>query len=163
MKRITEKYNDFNKEELLAECTARNIEGVNGSTRKDDIVAALELNDEQKEESGAKDDPTTDEIPPTPVKSNIPFAGIPAAPKVAAHEVPPQDHEFVNGIYKMRAYVSRIDSEGNEKREATLYPNESFALCIHPPNTYGRTHSLKNSLHYWEGSIGHFELYFEKE
>lgn len=162
MKRITENYDNFTKEELLAECEARGIEGVTHSSLKADIIAALELGDEQKEGSGAKEDAETTPPLPAPVTSNIPFEGLPAVPKVAAHEVPPQDSEFTDGIYKMRAYVSRVDSEGNEKREATLHPGESFALCIHPPNTYGRTHSLKNSLHYWEGSIGQFEAYFEK-
>lgn len=162
MKRITENYSDFLKEELLAECVARGVDGVNSHSTKPDIIAALELSDEQKAESGAQEDPEATPPLPVPVESNIPFAGLPAAPKVAAQEVPPQDNEFVNGRYKMRTHISRVDMDGNERRESTIHPGETFALCIHPANTYGRTHSLKNSLHYWEGTVGQFESYFEK-
>ncbi len=150
-------YESFSKEELIAECVTRNIEGVNSRTSKADVIAALQLNDEQADKQPEVTPPA-----PAPVVSNIPFAGLPASPKVAAHEIPPQDEDFTDGLYKMRPYVSRIDSEGNDKREVTLHPNEVFALCIHPANTYGRTHSMKNSLHYWEGTIGQFEAYFEK-
>lgn len=154
---ITTNYSAYSKEELLAECAQRNIEGVNADSSIQDVEAALQLNDEQANKAPSVTPPL-----PDPVASNIPFVGRPEAPKVAAHEIPPQDADFTEGLYKMRSYVSRIDAEGNEKRESTLHPGEVFALCIHPANTYGRTHSLKNSLHYWEGSIGQFEAYFEK-
>ncbi len=165
MKRITEKYDDFTKEELLAECHARGIEGVNTSTLKADIVAALELNDEQNAESKT-DEPAPNPPLPAPVKSNIPHIGTPGIdniPKVESGANAPKDEDFTDGQFKMRAYVTRINSGGDEQKEYTLYPGELFALCKHDPDTYGRTHSLKNSLHLWQGSEGQFQMYFEKE
>lgn len=147
-------YETMSDEALHNEVTSRGLNPEEFQTRQD-AIAHLQLDDE------ASESVPTPPLP-APVASNIPFEGHPSAPKVAAHEVPPQDADFTDGVYKMRAFVSRVDSEGNEKREATLHPGELFALCIHPANTYGRTHSLKNSLHYWEGTIGQFEAFFEK-
>lgn len=165
MARITENYNDHTKEELLEECHARGVDGVNTSSLKADIVAALELSDEQKQNSGA-DGPEESELPPSglppkPVVSNIPQ--VTKIPEVNPIDSPHyKDEDYTGGLFKMRAQVSTHDSEGNEKRESTLYPGEAFALCVHEPDTYGRTHSLKNSIHFWEGSLGAFERFFEK-
>lgn len=163
--KITGNYPDYTKEELLAECATRGIEGVDSNTLKADVVAALELSDEQNKESGTEEIRPNDQ-PPAPMESNIPHVGIPNVdniPNAKDGDIPPQDADFTGGLFKMRPFVIRFDSEGNEKKEGTLHPGEVFALCIHPPNTYGRTHSLKNSLHYWEGSEGQFNQCFEKE
>lgn len=163
MKRITENYDDHTKEELLAECVARGIEGVNSSTLKADIVAALELSDEQNQESKTEE-PAPHATPPlvSPEALNIPqVKNIPDV--VDASSPSYKDKDFTGGLFKMRNYVSRVNSEGREVRETTLYPGESFALCQHDPDVYGRTHSLKNSLHFWEGSESQFQMYFEKE
>lgn len=144
---------EADKRELAVEGT-----GANGAITKDDLVMALQIDDETQ-----PDEPNQPPAPLPELKASlIPQVGLPSCPKVADSEVPPQDDEFVNGTYKMRSFISRVDSDGNEKRESTIHPGESFALCIHPANTYGRTHSLKNSLHYWEGTIGQFEAFFEK-
>lgn len=161
MARITENYDDFTKEELLAECAFRGIEGVNSSTLKADIVAALDLNDEQRNESGVTDEPETTAPLPAPGKSNIPHVEI---PKVVDKAQPTfTDDDFTGGMFVMRHYIARMDSEGNEKRETTLYPGELFALCKHDPDTYGRTHSLKNTVHFWQGSEAQFQATFEKK
>lgn len=163
--RITENYNDFTKEELLAECQSRGIEGVDSHTLKADIIAALELNDEQNKESKT-DEPAPNTLPPKPVESNIPHIGTPNVdniPTVESGDVAPKNEDFTDGQFTMRPYVTRINAEGVERRETTLHPGEPFALCKHEPDTYGRTHSLKNSLHFWQGTEGAFQLYFEKE
>lgn len=162
MKRITENYNDFTKEELLAECHARNIEGVNASSLKADIVAALELNDEQKSESGAEEDLKTTPPLPAPVKSNIPQ--VTPIPEVEndGYSRSLKDEDFTGGTFKMRERIATTNSEGVQKWQGTLYPGEVMALCVHEPNTYGRTHTLKNNLHQWEGSEMQFQVLFEK-
>jgi len=59
----------------------------------------------------------------------------------------PKDNEFTDGIYRMK--------EGN-------HAGEDFALCIHEPDTYGKTHSAKNSLNFWQGNEKEFKSAFEK-
>jgi len=39
---------------------------------------------------------------------------------------------------------------------------EKYALCIHDPDVYGNTHSLKNSAHFWQGKIEAFNAKFTK-
>lgn len=40
--------------------------------------------------------------------------------------------------------------------------NEKFALCIHDADDYGRTHSLKNSLHFYQCTEEEFRQKFDK-
>lgn len=165
MKRITENYDTYTKEELLAECHARGIEGVTSSSLKADIVAALELSDEQNTAGGTDDPAPNAPETPKPEESPIPHIGRPNIdniPEVKSGDIPPQNKDFTFGRFKMKAYIVRATTDGGEQRESTLYPGEEFALCIHDPNSYGRTHSLKNSLHFWEGTEGQFQLQFEK-
>lgn len=53
----------------------------------------------------------------------------------------PSDDRFTDGIYEM----------GGEK----------YALCIHEEDGYGNTHSLKNSLHTWQGKEADFNGKFK--
>lgn len=54
----------------------------------------------------------------------------------------PDDEEFTDGIF---------EKDG-----------EPFALCIHRADGYGRTHSLKNSIHTWQGTKEEFNAAFTK-
>jgi hypothetical protein len=54
----------------------------------------------------------------------------------------PKDEEFSHGLY-----VHKID-----KLE--------YALCVHPANRYGRTHTLKNSRFVWNGTEDEFNAEF---
>lgn len=156
-KNLTENYDSHTKEELLAECNLRGVEGVSSSSLKADIIAALELNDEQ-----ADTEPKVTKPLPSPVASNIP--NVPKAPIVEDVSSPSyKDEDFDGGIFRMRERISFVDAEGNEKWKGTLHPGEVFALCKHNPDVYGRTHSLKNSVHFWEGSESQFQIAFERE
>ena len=39
---------------------------------------------------------------------------------------------------------------------------EPYALCIHEPNEAGKTHTLKNSRHFWQGTNEEFKAAFER-
>ena len=82
-----------------------------------------------------------------------PASSHPNLPVVNADEVsealdprsnPPRDEDHSKGIFK------RI-SDG-----------ELYALAIHKPDCYNRTHSLKNSLHFWQGNESEFRIQFDK-
>jgi len=60
----------------------------------------------------------------------------------------PADEDYAGGIFTMTAGA---------------WIGEDFALCIHAPDTYERTHSLKNSLHFWQGKAEEFRKTFEKK
>lgn len=60
---------------------------------------------------------------------------------------PPTDDDFAGGIFK------KIEGD---------FSGESFALAIHEQDCYGRTHSLKNTLHFWQGSALEFKTQFDK-
>jgi hypothetical protein len=59
----------------------------------------------------------------------------------------PADHLFKDGQFKK--------STGQDK-------GELFALCIHDADAYGFTHSLKNTVHFWQGTEKQFRENFEK-
>lgn len=40
---------------------------------------------------------------------------------------------------------------------------EPYALATHEPDAYGRTHSLKNTLHFWQGTKEEFNKFFNKK
>lgn len=40
---------------------------------------------------------------------------------------------------------------------------EDYALCIHEPDGYGNTHTLKNSLHLWQGKEAEFNAKFSRK
>lgn len=137
MARITENYDQHTKDELLAEAQARGIEGVNTGSLKGDIVAALEDND------------TSPAQPPKPlpplVAGKIPQVeddseNIPRSP-----EDGPKDEDFTDGIFRNKA------------------DGQAYALCIHEPDTYANTHTLKNSRHTWSGTEDQFEKAFSKK
>lgn len=141
MKTITENYADHTKDELIAEASRRGITDVTSSSLKGDIVAALELSDESKL---APPEP----LPKVALASPIPLAVAKEAPTPLDQGGAPLDEEYTDGLYVM--------PEGD-------FAGEVFALCIHPADTYGRTHSLKNSLHAWQGTKDEFKKTFEKK
>lgn len=86
------------------------------------------------------------EQPPAPlpplVASSIPQVK-PPEPTGADMEFPfPKDEDFSHGLYVQKA----------DKLE--------YALCVHEPNRYGRTHTLKNSHFVWEGTEEEFNAEF---
>lgn len=48
---------------------------------------------------------------------------------------------------------------GTYNKRSTGQP---FALCVHAEDQYGNTHSLKNSVHFWQGTAAQFAADFEK-
>ncbi len=194
MKRISSNYDDYTKEELIAECDKRGVEGVTHSSLKADIVAALELSDEQI----AKAEVT----PPLPAPGEVAYdemtepdllklcqqmgmkhltdkstkrdmiAAINAREKqdeqdAAGKEFPEgkpdvavpegevvKSNPPLNTDYNMsKVYVMK---EGN-------HIGEEFVLCVHEPDTYERTHSLRNKDHFWQGNEKQFRIAFEKK
>ncbi len=92
---------------------------------------------------------TTIEQPPAPlpkiVASPIPQVEDVISPETGldACQVPPDD-EFTDGVF--------VDSDTGEE----------FALCIHPKDGYGNTHSLKNSKRFWQGTVEKFNAKFKR-
>lgn len=140
---ISGSYASHTKEELLAEVKLRGIEGIQASSLKDDIVAALELNDEQADKEPA----VTPPLPP-PIASNIPQITEDEVSTESTDGIVFRDEDFSDGIYVMRK---------------GLHVGEEFALFRHPKDTYERTHSLKNSKHFWQGKEEEFTSSFEKK
>lgn len=60
---------------------------------------------------------------------------------------PPPDADFNKGTFVM--------TDG-------FHVGEKFALAIHEPDCYGKTHSMKNTLHFWQGNAADVKLQFEK-
>ena len=56
----------------------------------------------------------------------------------------PTDDQFTGGLF-----VKTSDQE-------------EYALCIHEPDSAERTHTLKNSIHFWQGTKEQFKAQFEK-
>ena len=135
-KNIAADYDSHTKEELLAECALRGIEDVKHASPKADIVAALALDDE---------DGLSQPKPPLPP---IKASPIPQVPKTTVAEVGldagaiPKDEDFTDGIFSL--------------------DGEDYALCIHTADGYGRTHSLKNSVHTWQGTEVEFNATFKR-
>ena len=76
-------------------------------------------------------------------KSKLPVVEVkPIAEKLSP--VAPTDEKYTDGIFLKR-------SDG-----------EKYALCIHEEDNYGRTHSLKNTAHFWQGTKEQFQEHFEK-
>jgi hypothetical protein len=140
MKSITSDYDSNTKEELLNEASSRGLD-VNSHTSKADIIAALELSDE-----GPAQPP--EPLPKIPLATPIPQVTLQEKDIPLENGGAPKDEEFTDGIF--------VKAEGD-------FSGEDFALCIHPPDTYGKTHSLKNSLHFWQGTKEEFRKTFEKK
>lgn len=141
MARISKDYASHSKDDLQAEADVRGLTvvgtGTNGAILKDDLVVALEDND------------TAPEQPKTPL------------PKLTASPIPqvqdgtentpfvpgdaPKDEDYTDGVFTRT-------SDG-----------EDYALAIHEPDTYGKTHSAKNSRHFWQGTKEEFKKEFEKK
>lgn len=79
------------------------------------------------------------------MKSFLPQVEEKPLPQPLAIEAP-GDNEFHRGLYVMR--------EGH-------HAGEQFALAIHDEDLYGKTHSLKNSLHFWQGTAEEFRTNFD--
>lgn len=134
--RITKDYGTHTKDELFAEIESRegegspNFKGISNDTKKDDLVAALTLDDEHSSAVS----PYPAHIPK--VESEIP------AQKEQSN--PPTDDKFIHGKF------------------IHIKLNEPFALAKHDEDGYGRTRSLKNSVHFWQGTEAEFRQTFEK-
>lgn len=98
----------------------------------------------------AKNDPKTTDIvdqPPAPLPP-LKSSNIPQVEKIEEAEtghdggVNPVDDDFTDGIFEMNG--------------------EKYALCIHEADIYGNTHTLKNSVHFWQGKEADFNTNFKK-
>lgn len=144
---ITTNYAGHTKGDLLAEASLRGIPGLTDEDTKPDIIAALELSDEQEAPKGSETDQPKPPLPP------IKASPIPQVPKkelesVIREDAAPSDDFYTDGSFVMRKGA---------------HVGEEFALCIHAPDTYGNTHSLKNSEHFWQGKEEEFRVAFEKK
>lgn len=89
--------------------------------------------------------------PPLPELKASPIPQVEAVPEVSnvSNGGAPADEDYTDGVFVMNAKAT--------------WPNEEFALCIHEPDTYGKTHSAKNSLHFWQGNEAEFDSMFKKK
>lgn len=75
------------------------------------------------------------------------------ASNIPVVEEKPADSEIVKGV---------ADEDFKDGQFVDRETNEKFALCIHAADDYGRTHSLKNSLHFYQCTEAEFRLKFDK-
>lgn len=138
-------YSELTKEELLSDVEKRKAKGspnfseITTANKKDDIIAALMLDDEHlKSKAGS-----TPEFKSSGAAVAIPKV---TAPNTAFNVISPD----APGDETFKELVSR-DSDGME-----------FALSVHEPDTYGRTHTCKNDKYTWEGTREQFRSLFNK-
>ena len=55
-----------------------------------------------------------------------------------------------------------LDDDHNKGLFVRRSDGEKFALAVHEKDTYHRTHSLKNTAHFWQGNEAEFRAEFEK-
>lgn len=133
--RIKSDYETRTKEDLLAEANLRGLD-VSTSTLKADIIAALQLSDEPK-----VDQPPA---PLPPLKASL-IPHVEAIPTIETGLdacTPPSDDEFTDGLHTL--------------------DGELYALCVHDPDGYGNTHTLKNNIHFWQGKEVDFNATFKR-
>lgn len=146
--RIKSDYASALKDDLLSEIEARKKEGspnfadISASSLKDELVASLELDDEHK---ASAPDATAEaksggKATPIPLVAKNPEAenGSDPCPYIP-------DEKFTSGVW-IRA------SDGEE-----------YALCIHPADGYGQTHTARNTVHQWQGRAVDFNSAFTKK
>ncbi len=135
-KNITGSYASHSKEELQKEYALRGLKGLEENATKGDIISALQENDEATVEQP--------KAPLPPLKAS-PIPQIQPVEEIVerAEGQPPNDHEYTDGIY----------TDGVE----------DFALAIVESERNDKTHFLKNSLHFWNGSETEFKLKFTKK
>ncbi len=144
MDRITENYADFAVADLLEEVSARkgagspNFDDIKSNTAKADIVSSLELDDEHVASNPGdlpivKSGGKSVEIPNVTVS---PVADVSCPP-------PPADELFT--------FQAKRLSDGM-----------LFAVCVHEPDTYGKTVTCKNSALFWQGDQKQFREFFDK-
>lgn len=63
--------------------------------------------------------------------------------KEALNPAQPLDHEYTHGLFKKRS-------------DGLVY-----ALCVHAPNSYEKTHTAKNTAFTWQGDDDEFRLEFD--
>lgn len=129
-------YSKLKKDELLDEVAKRNAAGrelgVDSSSTKEDIIASLQIDDDDAEANTKSLD---DGNLPEGDRNNIPDVALPGAvPK--------------NSDYKGR-YKNKNDGE-------------TYALVVVEDDPNGNTHKLKNTAHYFEGSEEDFKANFDK-
>lgn len=133
--RIKANYDSHTKDELLAEVKARKLESVNTGSTKDEIIAALTADDNAAPEPEQPKPPL-----PKLTASNIPVVEASEVDTgIDAVTVPP-DEDFTEGTYYLGS--------------------EPYALAIHAKDGYGNTHTLKNTLHLWQGNEEAFNATF---
>lgn len=133
------KYDSLKKDELWKEIDARkaakspNFDSLTATSTNADLVAALVLDDEHVQVVNA----------PHP---NLPVVDAVPMPESRIKESCfPAEEKFTDGVF--------IHADQQEK----------YALAIHEPDAYGRTHSLKNTIHSWQGTKEEFNRVFNKQ
>lgn len=137
--RIDGGYPAHNKEALLFEVESRqsegspNFEGVTESSTKNDIIAALGLDDEHKAQIAHDED----------------VAGLPEAPAQSTG-----GSEISEVLPKASEYAGRYRKKSD---------GMTYALAVVEDGIRGRTHKARNTNWFWEGSRTEFEEQFVKE
>ncbi len=130
-------YSSLLKDDLLKLVDDRQTQGVTPHSNKADLIAALELQDEAAHQSAI-----AAAMPEGQADLDVPEGEV-------IKSNPPANSDFnLKKLYVMK--------EGN-------HIGEEFVLCIHEEDTYGRTHSLKNQVHFWQGNEKQFRQCFEKK
>lgn len=137
--RINGGYAAHNKEALLFEVESRtaegspNFEGISETSTKNDIIAALGLDDEHKAQTAHDED----------------VAGLPDAPAQSTGG---------NEVSEVLPKASEYSGRYRNKRDGFVY-----ALAVVDDFIRGRTHKARNTNWFWEGTRAEFEEQFVKE
>lgn len=129
-------YNSLLKDDLVKLAEDRQTQGVTAHSTKADIVAALELQDEANTQEKVGD----------AMPEGKAFLDVPDGEIVKSN--PPKNSDFDLS----KRYLKK---EGD-------FAGEEFVLAVHEPDTYERTHTLKNKQHFWQGNEKQFRATFEK-
>ena len=142
--RITKDYSTQLKDDLLSEIEARksegspNFDGVSLGAKKEELVAAIELDDEHE----ASKPSATPEARSAGKAVEIPKVTVSDRAEVICPN-PPSDEDFTS-------LATRV-SDGLK-----------YAVSVHPPDTYNKTHTAKNSANFWQGTDAEFRAQFDK-
>ena len=138
-------YSSLTKDELLAEidnrrALGRTIDGTS-ATLKNDLIAALELDDAANQPQASDEAVTADPLADLPGEKPDPFADLPATPS----DLP------ANSEYK------------GAKTFRNINDGEVYALVIKKDAADGKTHFLKNKRHFDNCTTEEFRARYDKE
>jgi hypothetical protein len=128
------------------------FEGITDKSPNDDMVNALIANDEERQSTEQVLPEGTSKLPKLARAEYVrqPMPGIPTPDK------------FRHGHARRDFSHIGVPDPANPKKQIfpKLKDGETFAVCKHEPDSYGRTVTCMNSVHTWQGTETEFRQFF---